>query len=58
MSQPKVDVFIGSAIRKTKRKRIYIKSIPNSYEYPIDYSTKNILAQILVRKNLVVLSRN
>jgi hypothetical protein len=45
MSQPKVDVFAGSVIRKTKYRRTYIKSILDSYEYLIDYSTEDTLAQ-------------
>jgi hypothetical protein len=45
MSQPQVDVFEGSAIRKTKRRRTYVKSVPDSYEHPTDHSTKDALAQ-------------
>jgi hypothetical protein len=45
ISQPQVDVFEGSAIRKTKHRRTYIESVPDSYEHPIDHLTKDTPAQ-------------
>jgi hypothetical protein len=45
VSQPQVNVFEDLLIYKIKYKRIYIKSIPDNYEYPINYSTKDILVQ-------------